>query len=80
MLFRSDRDRKLTVFLAVTGLIAAIGCILGRTTIYYYPNIVLGHWDLLKILTLVSYMLLLSAPLVIDILGEKKWQAYKSEI
>ena len=76
----TDRDKTLTVFLLVFGLVAATGCILGKTSIYYYPKIVLGGWDLLKITTLVSYAVLLGSPIIIDILGEKKWQAYKSEI
>ena len=76
----TDRDRNLTAVMLITGLIAAAGCILGKTSIYYYPKIVLGGWDVLKVLTLVSYVILLSTPIIIDILGEKKWQAYKSEI
>ena len=76
----TDRDRKLTIFLTVFGLVAAAGCILGKTSIYYYPKIVLGGWDLMKIATLASFTVLLASPIIIDILGEKKWQAYKSEI
>ncbi len=76
----TERDKKLTAFLLTAGLIAAVGCALGKTSIYYYPTIVLGGWDLLKIITLISYVALLAAPVIIDILGEKKWQAYKSEI
>ena len=80
-LFKFDkRDKKLTIYMVITGLIASVGCALGKTSIYYFPVIVLGQWDLLKIITLVSYIMLLIAPLVIDILGEKKWQAYESEI
>lgn len=80
-LFKFDnRDKKLTVFIVVLGLVATLGCALGRTSIYYYPVIVMEGWDLLKILTLVCYTVLLFAPLVIDIIGEKQWQAYESEI
>lgn len=80
-LFKFDeRDKKLTVYMMITGLIATVGCALGKTSIYYFPVVVLGQWDLFKIITLVSYVMLLVAPLVIDILGEKKWQAYKLEI
>ena len=80
-LFKFDqRDKKLMMFMLITGIVAALGCALGKTTIYYYPVIILGNWDVIKILTFVSYVLLLLAPLFIDIMGEKKWQAYKSEI
>ncbi len=76
----TQRDKKMAAYILVTGIIASIGCALGKTTLYYYPVIVLGQWDLLKIATFVSYTMLLVAPIVIDILGEKKWQAYKLEI
>lgn len=76
----TDRDKKLTAFLLLVGLVAVTGCALGKTSIYYYPKIVLGDWDILKILTLVCYVMLLAAPLLIDILGEKKWLSLKSEI
>lgn len=80
-LFKFDtRDKKIMAFMVTLGLIASLGCALGKTTIYYYPVIMMGEWDLLRILTLVSYSILLFTPLVIDILGEKKWQAYESEI
>ena len=76
----TDRDRKLLVFMGILGLLTAAGCIMGLTTIYYYPTIVLGTWNLMKILTLAAYGILLFTPAVIDILGEKKWQALQSEI
>lgn len=77
-LFKFDgRDKRLTAFMVVLGLVATFGCALGKTTIYYYPVIILGEWDLLKIITLASYVVLLLTPLVIDIVGEKKWQAFK---
>ena len=67
-------------FMVTLGLVASLGCALGKTTIYYYPVIIMGEWDVLRLLTLISYSILLFTPLVIDILGEKKWQAYESEI
>ena len=76
----TSRDKKFTAYILATGIIASVGCALGKTSIYYYPVIDLGNWDLMKMITLISYILLLVAPLVIDVLGEKKWQAYRSEI
>lgn len=76
----TSRDKMMTAYLLTAGLIATVGCALGKTSIYYYPVIVLEQWDLLKIITLISYIMLLTAPMVIDILGEKKWQVYRSEI
>lgn len=76
----TERDKKLTAYILITGIISTIGCALGETTIYYYPAIVFREWDLFRIITLVSYVMLLAAPMIIDIMGEKRWQAYKSEI
>lgn len=76
----TNRDKCLMAFFLLVGGIAAVGCILGKTTIYYYPKIVLGNWDVWKVITLVCYVILLAAPIFIDMMGERKWQAYKSEI
>lgn len=80
-LFRfTTRDLKVTIFITVLGLISGLGCVLGKTSIYYYPKVVLGNWDWFKVLTLVCYIILLVTPMIIDIWGEKRWKAYKSEI
>ena len=74
------RDKWLTAFLLVVGGVAALGCALGKTTIYFYPKIQMRDWDVFKVVTLICYMVLLAVPIYIDRMGEKKWQAYKSEI
>lgn len=79
-LFRfTHRDRNLLLALLAAGLPAAAGCMAGLTSIYYYPKISLS-WGPLKFTVLASYIILLLLPAVIDLSGEKKWQAYKSEI
>lgn len=79
-LFRfTHRDRNLLLALLAAGLPAAAGCMAGLTSIYYYPKIALS-WEPLKFAVLASYIILLLLPAVIDLSGEKKWQAYKSEI
>lgn len=76
----TGRDKCLMAFLAVVGGIAAVGCAMGKTTIYYYPKIVLGVWDVVKVVTLVCFVILMATPIYIDRTEEKRWQAYKSEI
>ena len=79
-LFRfTHRDKNLLLALLAAGLPAAAGCMAGLTSIYYYPKIALS-WEPLKFAVLASYIILLLLPAVIDLSGEKKWQAYKSEI
>lgn len=80
-LFRfTARDVKLMTWLALTGGVGVIGCALGKTSIYYYPKVALGEWDLVRIGVLVCYLLLMVTPVILDMLGEKKWRQYRLEI
>ena len=76
----SPTDYLMLAVILVTGGAAAIGCALGRTSIYYYPVIRFAEWDYLRIITLASFTALLAAPLLLDITGEKKWQRLRLEI
>ena len=73
-------DKALLTGISISGLIAASGCILGKTSIYYYPKVVLGQWDVLTVITFAAYVLMLAVPLITDIFGEIKWQQYRLEI
>lgn len=70
----SPTDWVLLVAVLVTGTIAAIGCMLGKTSIYFYPVIQFAEWDVMRIITLISFALLLAVPMILDITGERKWQ------
>lgn len=73
-------DRAMLAVIGISGLIAAAGCIMGKTSIYYYPKVVPGQWDLLTVITLAAYTALLASPVIADIMGEIKWQRYRLEI
>lgn len=73
-------DKVLLTGISISGMIAAVGCALGKTSIYYYPKVVLGQWDIPTVITFAAYMVLLAIPMVTDILGENKWQQYRLEI
>ena len=73
-------DKVLLAGIGISGMIAAAGCALGKTSIYYYPKVVLGQWDMPTVITFAAYMVLLAIPIVTDILGENKWQQYRLEI
>ena len=73
-------DKALLTGISISGLIAASGCTLGKTSIYYYPKVVLGQWDVLTVITFAAYVLMLAVPLITDIFGEIKWQQYRLEI
>lgn len=75
----SATDKRLLVALSIVGTMASVGCALGKTSIYYYPVLVLGQWDLLKIVSIISFGILIMIPIVFDILGEKRWQRLRSK-
>ena len=74
-LFRmKPSDWKALAVLMVTGLIGTAGCIMGRTSIIFYPEIVPAQWDAVLVVVFAAYCVLLSVPIIIDIAGERKWQ------
>ena len=74
-LFRmKPSDWKALVAIMITGLIGTAGCIMGRTSIIFYPKIVAAQWDVVMIVVFTAYCVLLGIPIIIDIAGERKWQ------
>lgn len=73
-------DKVLLAAIGASGIIAAIGCTMGKTSIYYYPKVVLGQWDVLTVITFAAYIVMLAIPIFTDIFGEIKWQQYRLEI
>lgn len=76
----SPTDWMVLAAVLVTGTIAAIGCMLGKTSIYFYPVIQFAEWDVMRVITLISFALLLAVPMILDITGERKWQQLRLEI
>lgn len=72
-------DKVLLTGISISGMIGAVGCALGKTSIYYYPKVVLGQWDIMTVITFAAYIALLAVPVIADILGEIKWQQYRLE-
>lgn len=76
----SPTDWVTLAAISVTGTIAAIGCAMGKTRIYFYPVIKFAEWDFTRVITLISFALLLAVPMILDITGERKWQQLCLEI
>ncbi len=70
----TKRDLRALAAIAVTGGIAAAGCIMGKTSMYYYPVIIIREFDAMTVAAAVSYALLLVIPFAIDVRGEIKWK------
>ena len=74
-LFKLSRTDKLLLgVILITGGVTTLGCALGKTSIYFYPTIMLPVWDPLMVLTLLSFCALAALPLILDLMGERKWQ------
>ena len=69
----SPTDWMVLTAVLITGSISATGCMLGKTSIYFYPVIQFAEWDVLRVITLISFALLLAVPMILDITGERKW-------
>jgi len=67
-------DKLLLGVILITGGVTTLGCALGKTSIYFYPTIMLPVWDPLMVLTLLSFCALAALPLILDLMGERKWQ------
>ena len=76
----SPTDWMVLTAVLITGSIATIGCMLGKTSIYFYPVIQFAEWDVMRVITLISFALLLAVPMILDITGERKWQQLRLEI
>ena len=70
----TQRDLRALAAIVVTGGISAAGCIMGKTSMYYYPVIKAGNFDVMTILAAAAYTLLLVIPFAIDVRGEIKWK------
>lgn len=76
----SPTDWTALAAISFTGIIAMIGCVMGKTSIYFYPVIKFAEWDIWRIITLISFALLLAVPMILDITGERKWRQLSLEI
>lgn len=74
------KDGVVMGILLLLGMISVAGCVLGKTTIYYYPNIWIKEADILFYATLVAYLGLMITPMIIDVKGEQRWKQLHLEM
>lgn len=74
------RDFAALAVMLFLGVVVTIGCIMGKTDIYYYPAISVPKIDAFTILIEIFYFVLLFLPIFIDIKGEKRWKQYSLEM
>ncbi len=66
-------EKLLLLIFAVLGIMATIACTLGKTTIYYYPTILLPDISLMQAVSLLAYGALMLLPIVMDLREARKW-------
>ncbi|MCQ2550702.1 MAG: energy-coupling factor transporter transmembrane protein EcfT [Clostridia bacterium] len=76
----SAEDKTLLAAICFFGVLASVGCVLGYTNIEYYPKVTMPEFSMIRLLTLMCYSALMLIPIVLDILGEKRWQRLMSKI
>ena len=70
----TQRDIVLFVTMVILAAIMFVGVSLNKTTMYYFPKITFEKVDLTTMITLAAYTIVIFTPIVIDILGEKRWE------
>lgn len=74
------RDGIALGVMLVLGVFTIVGCVMGKTSCYYYPGIWIKQPDIYFVITLVSYLVLMIIPMIIDIKGEQKWKQLNFEM
>ena len=72
----TPRDKRYLAIITGLAILPMICLFMGETSITYYPEIVLKDWTAPRIISLISYIMMMSTPIVIDITGNKKWQLF----
>ena len=68
------RDALMEVWLCGLGAVSVAGCALGKTEVFFYPRYVLHPFDAGAAVTLVAFAVLLATPILLDLIGERKWK------
>lgn len=74
------RDVLATAYILIFGIAAVIGCFNGYGGMVFYPKIIFPQISLPQMVTLISYIMLAVMPIVIDIIGEYRWEKLHSTI
>lgn len=70
----SRRDIVALIYILFFGAIVIAGVVKGRTSMYFYPKVVMPSLDMATSIISFCYLALIIMPIVIDIRGEIKWR------
>lgn len=67
-------DAAMEIWLCALGAVCVCGCALDRTDAFFYPRYIPHPLDGGATVTLAAFACLLATPIVLDLLGERKWK------
>lgn len=70
----TGRDGIMLGVIGILTFILGVGIYLGKTTMIYYPTLMMEKIDVVTIVCIGAYILLMSLPMILDIRGEIKWK------
>lgn len=74
------RDKKAFTYILLLGIYTLMGNILGATHFVYFPSIKITEISVFDISVFISYLLLYTYPIIIEIREARKWKALRSKI
>ena len=74
------RDLLALIYILIVSIMPIISCITGKTDIYYYPKIVFTKLEIMTIISMITYLLLLLFPVIIEVKGARKWKKFNLEM
>lgn len=73
-LFRLGGNEKwLLIIMIVLGVVITAACVVGETSIYYYPAILLPRISVVQAVSFAAYGVLMLLPIVLDVREARKW-------
>ena len=73
------RDKRYITFILLFAILPTVALFMGETDIYYYPKFVMRDYSIFRMASLISYFVLINLPILMDILGNRKWRPVKQE-
>mgnify|MGYP003306118312 CR=1 FL=1 len=80
-IYRFDRrDAAAAVVLLLAAIVVIVGAVLGKSSIEFYPNIVMTDMDAFGIIVYAAYFVLCFFPIAIEVKEVLTWRLMQSKI
>lgn len=75
-----NRDKKALICILILGIYTFIGNLMGAVHISYFPSINAADFSLFGISVFLSYLMLCSSPIIIELWEVRRWNVLRSKI